>query len=173
MNPFLPILALVAALAWTGAQDPADAPAKAKVTSALDATGLHYAPSPSGMSLSCLFDHPGGRRQTVWVAVKPNRVGSLVTHSIYTTVWTGKIAPEGATIRQVVTQNKKFGAFYLICDDKGRWAIRFGVQFDATELPERSAAGDAAVKTLREMIEFVNTVGEEADQQLNGKVDVR
>ncbi|MBX3462557.1 MAG: hypothetical protein KF830_05270, partial [Planctomycetes bacterium] len=88
-------------------------------------------------------------------------------------VWAGKEPPDDALMRKVFTQTKKFGAFYLFADPKGSWSIRFGAQFDATDVPERPAKDDPGVATLRGLIEFVNVVGEEMDRKLNGERDLR
>ena len=65
------------------------------------------------------------------------------------------------------------GHFYLFKDTKGTWAIRFGAHFDASELRETSQAGDRHVTTLKDLIYFVNAVGEETDKLLNGEKDIK
>jgi hypothetical protein len=93
---------------------------------------------------------------------------------VYTTVWVNvNSLPDEATMRKVFTQSKKLGSFYLFKDTKGTWAIRFGAHFDATGLKDTSEKGDTLSTTLKDLIYFVNTVGEETDKQLNGDKDNR
>lgn len=169
--PFLPALA---ALALCVAPPQANDADKARLKSALDATGLKYETSSSGMSFTVLFDHPNNRQQKIFVTIAPNKPGGLVTHTIYTTVWANKdTPPEEEIMRKVLSQTKKLGAFYLFKDTKGVWALRFGTHFDATGLKDTSERGDTLSTTLKDLIYFVNAVGEEADKQLNGEKDIR
>ena len=171
LTPFLPALA---ALALCVAPPQADDATKARLKSALDATSLRYELSQSGLSFALLFDHPNNRQQKIFVTVAPGKPGGLVTHTIYTTVWVNKdTPPDEATIRKVFTQSKKLGEFYLFKDTKGVWALRFGVHFDATGLKETSEKGDTLSTTLKDLIYFVNAVGEETDKLLNGEKDMR
>ena len=111
LTPFLP--ALAAAL-FCIAPPQSDDAGKARLKSALEATGLKHEASPSGLSYTVLFDHPGNRQQKVYVATALGKPGGLVTHLIYTTVWVNKdTPPDEATMRQVFTQSKKLGHFYL------------------------------------------------------------
>ena len=141
---------------------------------ALKATGLACEASASGLSFKVAFEHEHGRSQTVFASVEAARPGGLILHTIYTTVWVDLQAPPGEELlRKVLTKTKKFGSFYLFRVEPNRWAVRFGTDFDATDLPETSKAGDALVRRLRDTIEFVDRVGEETDVELNGETDVR
>jgi hypothetical protein len=62
LTPFLPTL--TAAL-FCIAPPQSDDATKARLKSALEATGLKYEASPSGLSYTVLFDHPGNRQQKV------------------------------------------------------------------------------------------------------------
>lgn len=169
-----PLLSLLAATLFCVAPPQSDDVAKARLKNTLDATGLKYEASASGLSYTFPFDYPNNRRQIVYLAQEPNKVSSLVTHTIYTTVWVNKdSAPDEATLRKVLSQSKKLGAFYLFKDSKGTWAIRFGAHFDATDLKDTAEKGDTLSTTLRDMIYFVSNVGEEIDKQLNGEKDIR
>jgi hypothetical protein len=170
-TPFLPLLA---ATLLCVAPPQSDDVAKARLKSTLEATGLRYEASASGLSYTLAFDYPNNRRQVVYVGQAPNKVSSLVTHMIYTTVWVNKeSAPDDATLRNVLSKSKKVGAFYLFKDSKGTWALRFGVHFDATDLKDTAEKGDTLSTTLKDLISFVSTVGEEVDKQLNGEKDIR
>jgi hypothetical protein len=165
-----PITTLVCALAIGIAQVPQD-PTPAvqagidRFASAMQATTLVFEKSSSGKSYLVPFTHEDQRR-TVYVALKPDQPTELSTHSIYTTVWTGKQPPDEATMRKAFSSTRKLGAYYLFADSAGTWAIRFGVAFDATDLAEKTSTDDPAAKRLREMIEFVNTVGRESQKEL-------
>lgn len=170
--PLFPTLAAAIALALTP-QNESDA-AQARLKSALDATSLSHELSSSGLSYTILFDHPEKRQQKVYVATAVGRAGGLLTHTIYTTVWTNTTAPpDSALMQKVFTQSKKLGQFYLFKDNNGIWSIRFGAHFDATGLKETSEKGDTLSTTLKDLIYFVNAVGEETDKQLNGTKDIR
>ena len=163
---------LILTLLVRGPQDPDDAARAARLDSAMGVCGLSYQKSTSGKSYTVTFTHDGNRQQTVSIA--PGRPGGLVTHSIYTTVWIDQNSPpDEATMRKVLANAKKLGAYYLFKDTKGTWALRFGTQFDATDLAETPKAGDATVRVLRELIEFVDEVGEQTDRELNGERDIR
>lgn len=154
--------------------DPAVELAKKRLRAAMTATGLSFEASPSGLSLKVPFENDGGRHQTVYASLAPNQVQGMVVHSIYTTVWVdAKNPPDEALMRKLFGQTKKVGAFYLFQDSKGAWAIRFGVQFDATDLKDGVKAEDAAVKALGDLVQFVNQVGEAADRLANGEKDVK
>ena len=148
--------------------------AKARLKSAVEAMGLKYEASPSGLSYSVLFDHAGNRQQKVYIATAPGKAGSLLTHTIYTTVWVNATTPpDSALMQKVFILSKKLGQFYLFKDTKGTWAIRFSVHFDATGLKDTSEKGDTLSTTLKDLTYFVNAVGEETDKQLNGDKDNR
>jgi hypothetical protein len=173
MPALLPLLAITTTLLLAPA--PVDEASEiASLKSALDATQISHVTSASGLSYTVLFNHPGNRQQTVFIAVKPGKAGALRAHTIYTTVWINKDAPPDDTLmKKYLAQTKKLGAFYLFKDSKGVWAIRFVVSFDATDLKESSASGDRAVVNLKDMIYFVNQVGEETDKEINGDKDIR
>ncbi len=166
--------ALAAALCCV-LQDPAPEveAAKARLRTAMSATAIAFEQSESGLSLLARFDHDGDRKQTVCVALAPNQTNGLVCHNIYTTVWIGAAAaPDEALMRRVFAQAKKLGAFYML-NEGGTWAIRFGLQFDATDLPETLSADHPRVKELRDLVRFVDAVGEETDAWLNGANDMK
>lgn len=144
-----------------------------RLKSALAATGLNYSASASGLSYTVVFDNADKRKQTVYVGVRPGQAGSIHAHILYTTVWSGQDAPGEALMRNVLGRSKKLGAYYLFKDSKNTWAIRFGAHFDATDLKPTSSSGDAPVTTLKDMLYFVNQVGEETDKELNGTKDNR
>jgi hypothetical protein len=170
--PLFPTLAAVVTLALTP-QSESDT-AQARLKSALDATSLSYELSSSGLSYTILFDHPEKRQQKIYVATAVSRAGGLLTHTIYTTVWThANTPPDSALMQKVFTQSKKLGQFYLFKDNKGTWAIRFSAHFDATGLKDTSEKGDTLSTTLKDLLYFVNAVGEETDKQLNGTKDIR
>ena len=73
----------------------------------------------------------------------------------------------------MLLQSKKLGHFYLFKDTKGTWALRFGAHFDATGLKDISEKSDTLATTLKDLIFFVNAVGEETDKMLNGEKDIR
>ena len=135
--------------------------AKARLESALKATKLVYS-------------HERDRKQIVYVSREKSRAGSLALHSVYTTVWlSGTEEPSEELLFRLLGTAKKLGAFYVHQDGKGSWSLRFGAQFDATDLPEASKEGDPLVVRLKDVIEFVNLVGEETDAAVNGERDVR
>lgn len=151
-----------------------DEAAKARLKSALEATGLSYEASPSGLSYTVLFNHPDKRQQKIYLALALTKVGNLFTHLVYTTVWVNAATPPDAmTMQKVFSQSKKLGQFYLFKDSKDTWALRFGVHFDATGLKDTSEKGDALSTTLKDLIYLVNAVGEETDKQLNGEKDIK
>ncbi len=76
-------------------------------------------------------------------------------------------------MQKVFGSAKKLGSFYLYSDSQGKWAIRFGVQFDAADLPAGLESGSPGIKALEDTIRFVERVGEETDAMLNGDVDNR
>nr|WP_309689426.1 hypothetical protein [Armatimonas sp.] len=148
--------------------------AKARVKSAMEATGFKYEASASGLSLTVLFDNPDKRQQKIFIATAPGKASGLLTHLVYTTVWVNATAPpDDALLRKVLLQSKKLGHFYLFKDTKGTWAIRFGAHFDATGLKDTSEKGDTLSTSLKDLISFVNAVGEETDKMLNGDKDIR
>ncbi|WP_309716668.1 hypothetical protein [Armatimonas sp.] len=171
LTPFLPALA---AFVLCVAPPQVDEAGKARLKSALDATGLKHEASPSGLSYTVLFDHPDKRQQKIFVGTAPTKVGGLLTHLVYTTVWINATAPpDDALLRKVLLQSKKLGQFYLFKDTKGTWALRFGAHFDATGLKDISEKGDTLATTLKDLIFFVNAVGEETDKMLNGEKDIK
>jgi hypothetical protein len=177
MISLLPSLAAALFLATPptslASQTPSTDADAARFKSALSATGLSVATSTSGLSHTIVFDHPTSRKQTVYIGVKPGKVGAISAYVLYTTVWVSKTPPDEALMRKTLGMTKKLGAFYLFKDSKDNWAIRFGTHFDATDLTEESKSGDAQVTRLKDMIYFVNQVGEETDKDLNGDNDVR
>ena len=157
---------------FSAAQDAAE-PIKTKAKLALDATGLNYQNTASGMSYAIVFDHPNNRRQTVIMSKTPNLVNGLVTYTLYTQMWSSKKAPDDELLRKVMTKVKKVGSFYLYKDSQQNWSIRFGARLDATDMPASPKAEDNLVKSLKDMIYFVNAVGEETDLELNPGRDIR
>ncbi len=171
MTLFLPPLA--AALCLFAAHAPSADAGSERLESALRATGLNYSTNASGLSYTLLFDHPGGRKQTIYVSRNTNKVQGILTHTLYTTVWIGRTPPDEALMKRVLSQTEKLGGFYVYKDQNDNWAIRFSVHFDATDLYESSASGDTPVKALRDRILFVNQVGEKTDKELNGNTDIK
>lgn len=167
---------LLAAVCLLCLQDPKpdEAAAKRRLGSAVKATGLQYETSPSGLSFVLLFTDADRREQKVYVAQAPSTVSRLTMHTIYTTVWAdAQKPPDEAIMRKVFAHTKKLGSYWLYTDGKGAWSIRFGLQFDATDLPAESKPGDALVQTLADLIRFVQRVGADTDKDLNGDRDVK
>lgn len=167
---------LLAATCLLCLQDPKPeaAAAKLRLGSAVKATGLNYDTSPSGLSLVLHFTDADQREQKVYVTQAPSTAGNLTLHTIYTTVWVdAQNPPDDATLRKVFTQTKKLGSFWLFKDSKGAWSIRFGTQFDATDLPAESKPGQPLVKVLADTIHFVQRVGADIDKELNGDRDIK
>ncbi len=79
------LLLLGTVLGTAAAQDP-DAEAKARIETAVQATSLKFERSPSGKSLLLRFDHEGGRKQSVYVAIEPSHPSDMTVHTIYTHV---------------------------------------------------------------------------------------
>jgi hypothetical protein len=146
---------------------------KAQAKSALEATGLRFDLTESGKSYKIVFNHPGNRTQTVYMSLTPNKVSGLITYNFYTQLWSNANPPDEATMRKILGRTKKLGAFYLFKDSKGIWGLRFNARFDATDLAETPKSDDASVKAIKDLIYFVNTVGEETDKELNGEKDMR
>lgn len=168
--PLLPLLAVVAQSARPPALTAEQT--RSRLRNCLDATGLHYSPSASGLSFTVKFTNDK-RSQTIFVSVADSTAGAVRAHMIYTTVWASQsVPPDETTLRKAVLASKKLGAFYIYKDAKGVWALRFGVAFDATDLGETSAKGDRAAVVLADTIQFVNAVGEETDKALNGDSDI-
>jgi hypothetical protein len=142
----------------------------ATVKAALEATGLKFEMTASKRSYRLIFDHANNRKQTVFLTVTPSQIGSFTTYSLYTQVWYRKEAPTSELLQKVFSKTKKQGAFYLVTDSTG-FALRFGVRFNAIAMPKNPTAKDLAVARLRDTIQFVSTVGEETDLELNGKID--
>lgn len=153
-----------------GAQD-ANAELIAQCKSTLTATGFNFAPTASGKSYSIVFDHPNGRKQTVYLGLVPSKNGGLVTYNLYTQVWFGSAPPDEALMQKILSRTKKIGAFYLFKDAKGAWAIRFAAKFDATDVAKIPKAEDPLVVAFKDTVFFVNAVGEEIDKELNGEGD--
>lgn len=131
----------------------------------LEATGLIHGDSASKLSYVVNFTQPEERTRTVYVAVTPVEVGELKQHGIYTSVWnSGGTAPSGELVSKVFAMSKKTGHFYLFKDSKGNYDIRFGVHFNELDLPAAPKATDASVMRLKDLIYFVNQVGEETYQ---------
>jgi len=167
----LPIALLLGLLA-TLPQDPDQSAHTERLLQTLQATGLHFEKSASGLSYKLRFAHEHDRQQLVLVATEANRPAGLVVHTVYTTVWAGEAPPDDALLVKVFTNTRKLGSFYLFEDGKS-WAIRFGASFDTTGLADGTLAPEVAAKRLKETIEFVNAVGEEVDAELNGTRDAR
>ena len=165
---------LLPLLVWLGTaalapltQDPdTKAAAKARLESALLAADLQFEVTPSQQSFALQFDFAGGRRQRVLVSATPGFFNDTATTEIYTTVWSGQEPPSAELVRTLCSQSKKFGGFYVFRDSKGVWALRFGAQFDATDLPATVGKGSPAATALRDLIEFVATVGDETVAEL-------
>jgi hypothetical protein len=147
---------------------------RAQAKSALEATGLKYGTTETGKNYTIVFDHPNNRRQTVYMNVNPNIIGSIITYNFYIKVWFSKYSPSDEILmRKFLGKTKKLGSFYLFKDSKNTWSIRFSVKFDATDLSATPKSDDTLVKAMKDVIYFVNAVGEETDKELNGKRDMR
>lgn len=168
----LPIAVLLGLSFVALPQDPDQAAHGERLLQTLQATGLHFEKSASGLSYKLRYDHERGRQQLVLVATTANRPADLVVHTVYTTVWTGEAPPDEALLVKVFSTTKKLGSFYVFEDGKA-WAIRFSASFDATGLADGRLAAEVAAKRLKETIEFVNAVGEAMDEELNGERDIR
>lgn len=174
MSPFLPALLAMALLPQPRPLQDTDADAQARLKAALDATTFKYNTSSSGKSYTIAFDIQGGRSQTVFITIPPGRTNELVTHRIYTTVWVNTTtAPDDTLLRKIMGKTKKLGAFYIFQDSKGAWGIRFGVNFDATDLKAAATATDTPIKNFKDVIYLVQSVGDEVDKELNGDKDIR
>lgn len=158
--------AIVRCLATVQDPEPAASAASARLASALHATGLTYGTTATGRSFALRFSFPGDRQQQVLLTKQPEQVAGLVMHTAYTTVWSGKQPPDVELVRKLCGRTKKWGGFYLYRDQQDTWGLRFSAHFDATDLPETSAAGQAAVQKLRDLLEFVATVGDETAAEL-------
>jgi hypothetical protein len=168
---FLPLMAATLLLSAPAPQQ-SEETRKAQLKTVMDATEFKYRVTVTGKNYTVTFDHPGKRTQTVYVNVMSSRVGTLTTFYAYTQVWYGDTAPDAALMQKVLGRAKKLGAFYLFKDSKGTWTIRFGVRFDATDMKETPTSGDDLVKAFKDVIYFVNAVGEETDKELNGEKDM-
>lgn len=159
---------LLAVAASVGAQETANQEPNL-IEGALKATGLSYAKTTSGLSYSVDFNSDDGRTRRILVAVTPSKLMKLRPHLIYTTVWTGDQAPSTEVLSLVMYQTKKYGNFYMFKDSQGKFAVRFGVNFDAAMLSATPQSEDASVKNLKDSILFVNQVGKEVSSLLVGK----
>lgn len=139
------------------------------IEAGLKATGLNYAKTTSGLSYSVDFDHSGGKTRRVLVAITPTKLLKVRSHVIYTTVWVGDQAPSGEILAKVMYQPKKYGHFYTFKDTEGKYAVRFGVNFNSAILSSSPQSGEATVKNLKDCILFVDQVGEETSKQLSGQ----
>lgn len=174
MSPLLPALLAMTLLPQPALLQDTDADAQARLKAALDATAFKYNTSASGKSYTVAFDIQGGRSQTVFVTIPAGRTNELITHRIYTTVWVNTTtAPDDALLRKVMAKTKKLGTFYTFQDSKGAWGIRFGINFDATDLKPTASATDPLIKNFKDVLYLVQSVGDEVDKELNGDKDIR
>jgi hypothetical protein len=127
----------------------------------MDATGLSYTPTSSGLSYQLTFENKSGRKAPILVAVKPSALGTSTNHIIYGSSWIGNEAPSFNKVRAALVQTKKLGAYYLYKDANNTWTLRFGAYFDATEQAGGAQNGEAAVARLKDTIYFVNQVVDE------------
>lgn len=167
----LAILAASCALVSAGQDSLETLQTKAKL--ALDATGLKYQATASGLSYSVIFDNQNNRRRMVLMSKTPNQTNGLVTYTLYTQIWGSDKAPDDALLKKLMTKVKKVGSFYLYKDSKQMWSIRFGVKLDLTDMPASPKAEDVLVKTLKDTFYFINAVGDETDLELKGQNAVR
>lgn len=160
---------LLAASLVLNQQPPEDkTAAKELMKAALTATELSFATSQSGLSYTLTFTHKDSPNRTVYVSSAPAGIMSLRPHTIYTNVWSSKEAPSEALANKVFMMSKKLGFFYLYKDTNEVWAIRFGVHYDASGLPAAPSKDLEAVKRLKDIIYFVNQVGQETQTALAG-----
>lgn len=139
----------------------------------MDATGLNYQTTASGLSYSVVFNNQNNRRRMVLMSKTPSQSNGLVTHTLYTQIWGSDKAPDDLLLKKLLTKVKKVGSFYLYKDTKQMWSIRFGVKLDLTDMPASPKAEDPLVKSLKDTIYFINAVGEETVLELNDQKDSR
>jgi len=84
-----------------------------------------------------------------------------------------KEAPTDDLLRRITSRAKKLGQFYVFKDSKDVWSIRFSAHFNATEVKVSITPNDPLAITLKDIIYFVNQVGEETDRELNGDKDIK
>lgn len=141
---------------------------KARLEAALKATELNFSKSTSGISFRLEFTSEAKNR-IVFAANEPYGILSSQIHAVYTTVWTSKEKPSDALMLKVATMARKLGGFYGFKDAQGSYAIRFGVHYDISDLPANPNKDMASIKRLKDMIYFVNQVGQEAEKELAGQ----
>lgn len=168
----LPIALLLGLSFLARPQDPDHATNSARLLQTLQATGLNFDKSASGLSYELLYDHARGRQQMVRVSTAAKRPADLVAYTVYTIVWTGDAPPDEALLVKVWSSEKKLGSFYVHKDGKA-WAIHFSATFDATGFADGTLTPAVAAKRLKDTIRFVNAVGEATDAELNGERDIR
>lgn len=156
---------LAASLAQTQPNPAEVEAAKARMEAALKATEFNFIKSPSGLSFRLEFTN-GSKNQVLYVGNSPYGILSMKVHSIYTNVWTSKEKPSDALMLRVSAMTKKLGSFYGFKDSQGIWAIRFGVHYDISDLPDNPDKDMTSIKRLKDMIYFVNQVGQEAEKEL-------
>lgn len=148
-----------------------DAEAKAKsealMSVALTATELNFKKSASGLSYILDFDHPNNRKRQIMVNIAASPIDPIKGHYIYTSiVVTGTTPPSEKQLLKTLPITKKLGSFYVYKDSKGIYVIRFGAHFDAGTLSATPSKSDASVIALKDIIYFVNQVGEETALEL-------
>jgi hypothetical protein len=158
------LIALTALSSALHAQvDEAKAKLEARVMAALTATTLRFAKSESGLSFVGDFDHPNGRKRRVYIGTSATTLQNIQSHVVYTTVLVcGKTPPTEKQLLSTVSSTRKLGAFYLYKDKNDIYAIRFGAHFDSALLPSAPTSSDPSVENLKDLIYFVNQVGEES-----------
>ena len=124
------ILVPIALVAGFQTTDEAKAQDNARLKAAMSATGFKFETTTSGLSYSVIFDHGGGKSQTVFVSIDGSPVGNHRYHAIYTGVWTGAKEPSAEIVKKMLMNTKKLGTFYSFKDSQGNWSVRFMVQYD-------------------------------------------
>ncbi|MEQ1821182.1 MAG: hypothetical protein ABL949_01605 [Fimbriimonadaceae bacterium] len=161
MTGLLALTALTSALHMQ--VDEAKAKVEAKVMAALTATKLNFTKSESGLSFVGEFDHLNGRKRRIYIATGATTLQNIQSHVVYTTVLVcGKTPPSEKQLLLTASSARKLGAFYLYKDKADVYAIRFSAHFDSALLSPNPSSTDPTVENLKDLIYFVNQVGEEA-----------
>lgn len=159
---------LAASLAQTQPAQPDVEAAKARMEAALKATDLIFSKASSGLSFRLDFTNDTVK-SVIYIGNTPYSLLSYKVHMIYTTVWSSKQRPSDALMQRASSMTKKLGGFYGFKDAQGSYAIRFVVHYDISDLPANPDKDMASIKRLKDMIYFVNQVGQEAQKELAGQ----
>lgn len=161
MQIITPLLAL---LALQTAQPTDDA--AVRLGKALAASSWTYSRPEGSTAYFVDFKVNDTKNRRVFVQASATELLSFRSHAIYTTVWVGSTLPNASIIDYTFAKPKKLGHFYIYKDAKGVYALRFGVQYESSDLLADPKADDPAVIRLRDTISFVNQVGQEVAEQV-------